>query len=115
VFFDQDEVIIEQHDGQLYLIAVLGVAQGREDAYGRLLAANYLGQESGQAVLGLDLERNEFVLHRILDAEMEYPEFEKILTIFIQVLRYWKEWLAQPVARQVALDSPRFAKEDLLV
>ncbi|MBQ9406766.1 MAG: type III secretion system chaperone [Desulfovibrio sp.] len=98
VFFDDDEVIFEQHDGQLYLIADLGSAAGREDAYGRLLAANYLGQESGQAVLGLDTAQNAFTMHRILEGNMGYPEFEKILTLFVRALRYWKEWLAQPPA-----------------
>lgn len=98
VFFDDDEVIFEQHDGQLYLIADLGSAAGREDAYGRLLAANALGQESGQAVLGLDTTQNAFTLHRILDGDMDYPQFEKILTLFVRALRYWKEWLAQPTA-----------------
>ncbi len=96
VFFDDDEVIFEQHDGQLYLIADLGSAVGRSDAYGRLLAANCLGQESGQATLGLDTGREEFTLHRILDGDMSYQEFEKILTVFVQALRYWKEWLINP-------------------
>ncbi|MBQ9451798.1 MAG: type III secretion system chaperone [Desulfovibrio sp.] len=98
VFFDDDEVIFEQHDGQLYLIADLGSAAGRSDAYGRLLAANCLGQESGNATLGLDTVREEFTLHRILNGDMGYQEFEKILTVFVQALRYWKEWLVNPPA-----------------
>ena len=104
VFFDDDEIIFENHDGQLYLIADLGPASGREDAYGRLLSANCLGRESGQAVLGLDPDRREFTLHRILDGEIGYPEFEKILTLFVRAVRYWKEWLAQPPA-QVASEG----------
>ncbi len=96
LFFDEDEVIFELHEGQLYLIADLGPAEGRQDAYGRLLEANYLGQESGQATFGVDTGRMEFTLHRILDGDMSYPEFERILTIFVQAIRYWKEWLTQP-------------------
>ena len=107
VFFDDDEVFFELHDGRLYLIADLGPASGREDAYGRLLSADCLGRESGQAVLGLDPDRSEFTLHRILDGEIGYPEFEKILTLFIQAVRYWKEWLAQPPA-QVASEGSGF-------
>lgn len=107
VFFDDDEVIFESHEGQLYLIADLGPAAGRADAYGRLLAADYLGHESGQAVIGLDEDRGEFTLHRILDGEMAYPEFEKILTLFVKAVRYWKEWLAQPPAQGTG-EGPRF-------
>ena len=113
VFFDDDEIIFESHDGQLYLIADLGPAEGREDAYGRLLAANCLGRETGQAVLGVDANRREFTLHRILGGDMGYPKFEKILTLFVQAVRYWKEWLALPraegegSARQLPTDGLR--------
>ncbi|MBQ9407016.1 MAG: type III secretion system chaperone [Desulfovibrio sp.] len=107
VFFDDDEVIFEQHNGQLYLIADLGSAAGREGVYKRLLTANYLGQESGQATLSLDADHEEFVLYRILDGDMGYPEFEKILTVFVRALRYWKEWLKQAQNVDVAaLSTP---------
>ena len=97
VFFDEDEIFFERHENQLYLIAVLGPDIGRGDAYRRMLEANYLGHECGQCTIGLDANRREFVLHRVLDGEMGYPEFEKILTVFVQVVRYWKRWLEQPI------------------
>lgn len=108
VFFDKDEVFFERHEGQLYLIADLGPAAGREDAYRRLLEADYLGHECGQGAVGIDANRREFVLHRVLDGEMGYPEFEKILTAFVQAVRYWKEWMTRPQAAQVAAEAPRF-------
>lgn len=98
VIFDQDEVVFEQHEGELYLMADLGSAAGRADAYGRLLEANCFGAQTGQACLGIDAQREVFTLHRILVGELSYEEFEKILVIFIRALRYWKEWLTQPVA-----------------
>ena len=107
VFFDNDEVIFEMHEGRLYLIADLGSAEGREAAYGRLLAANYLGHESGRATLGMDTGRREFTLHRIIEGDMGYPEFEKSLTLFVQAARYWKGWLAQPETAGTG-DAPDF-------
>ena len=98
VLFDKDEIFFERHEGQLYLIAELGSAAGREDAYRRVLEADYLGHECGQGAIGIDANRREFVLHRVLDGEMDYPEFEKVLTVFVQATRYWKKWLEQPHA-----------------
>ena len=100
VFFDEDEVVFEQHEEQLYIMAELGSSVGREDAHTRMLEANCLGAQSGQACLGLDAQREVFTLHRILEGELSYEEFEKILTLFIRALRYWKEWLAQPASGQ---------------
>jgi len=102
VIFEQDEIIFEQHENQLYIIADLGPSAGRADAHARLLEANCLGAQSGQACLGLDLQREVFTLHRILDGELSYEEFEKILTLFIRATRYWKEWLSLPVSGQAA-------------
>ena len=102
VFFDEDEVVFEMHDGQLYVMADIGPAAGRRDAHTRLLEANCLGAQSGQACLGLDSQREVFTLHRILEGELTYGEFEKILTLFIRAARYWKEWLAMPVPEQTA-------------
>ncbi len=100
VIFDQDEVIFEQHEDQLYLIADLASSAGRTNAYARLLEANCMGAQSGQACLGLDAQREVFTLHRILDGELSYEAFEKILTLFIRAVRYWKEWLSLPVPEQ---------------
>ena len=102
VIFDQDEIIFEQHEDQLYIIADLGPSAGRPDAHKRLLEANCLGAQSGQACLGLDVRREVFTLHRILDGELSYAEFEKILTLFIRAARYWKEWLSLQAPEQTA-------------
>ena len=102
VFFDQDEIIFEQHEGQLYIMADLGPSAGRTDAHARLLEANCLGAQSGQACIGLDSQREVFTLHRILEGELTYDEFERILTIFIRAVRYWKAWLSQPAPEQAA-------------
>ena len=113
VFFDHDEIIFEKHEDQLYIIADLGSAEGRADAHTRLLEANYLGAESGQACFGLDIKRQVFTLHRILDGELSYEQFEQILLMFIRAMRYWKEWLAQP--QPVATTSEPLMTDDLRI
>jgi len=94
VYFDQDLVDFEQTADALYIMADVGSAVDRKDAYGRLLAANCLGAESGGACLSLDAGRDTFMLHTVIREEISYPAFEKELTRFIQALRYWKEWLS---------------------
>ncbi|MBO4334306.1 MAG: type III secretion system chaperone [Desulfovibrio sp.] len=72
------------------------------------LEADYLGHECGQGAIGIDAKRRKFVLHRMLDGEMGYPEFEKVLTAFVQAARYRKAWLTQPQGTQGAAEMPRF-------
>ena len=100
IFFDEEEITFEQHEGQLYIMADLGSSTGRTDAHTRMLEANCMGAQSGQACLGLDSQREVFTLHRILEGELTYEEFEKILALFIRAVRYWKTWLSQPVPAQ---------------
>ena len=102
VHFDDDTVDFEQSGDSLYIMADMGSASGREEAYGRLLTANCLGAESGGACIGLDGVREIFTLHVILRGDIPYEFFEAELTRFLKALRYWKEWLALPVAS----DSP---------
>ncbi|MCR5537243.1 MAG: type III secretion system chaperone [Succinivibrio sp.] len=95
VFFDDDEICFEMHESQLYLIAELGAFSKSEKACKRLLEANYLGIQTGQAVLGFDSQHESVNLHRIIDGNLSYTEFEKILTDFVQAARYWKKWLSE--------------------
>ena len=96
VFFDEDTVDFEEMDDALYSMASIGSAARREDAYARLLAANYLVSETGGACIGLNLNQNEFCLHMVIYGDMTYESFEARLTMFIKALRFWKDWLAQP-------------------
>ncbi|MGN1149976.1 MAG: type III secretion system chaperone [Sutterella sp.] len=96
VVFDEDEVDFEVSGERLFVIADIASASGRADAYGRLLSADYLGNETGGAVISLDASRDVFVLHTVSEDGTSYPAFEAKLTLFVKALRYWKEWLAQP-------------------
>ena len=33
---------------------------------------------------------------RIIDGDIPYPDFEKVLIIFLKAVRYWKEWISIP-------------------
>jgi len=98
VIFGEDAVDFEQSGETLYIMAELAPATGREDAYARLLAANWLGAESGGACIGLDEEKNAFALWATERGDVPYPEFEARLALFVKALRYWKEWLSLPAA-----------------
>ena len=96
VIFDEDEVIFEENNNQLFIYAVLGTSIGHEELYEDLLSYSNLGANTGNASIGLDKDRNEFLMYRILTGNMEYEEFQDILVLFIKSLRYWKNWLSNP-------------------
>ena len=96
VMFDEDEVFFEKYENQLYIFAEIGTAKDNTFVLKRILSANYLGNETGQGVISINDTDNSFTLHRLIDGEISYREFEKILTIFIKAVRYWKEWLLIP-------------------
>ena len=98
VIFDNDPVDFELAHGTLFAVAELGSAAGREDAYARLLQANFAGQETGGAVISLNDAR--FLLHMAFPEDTTYARFEADLERFVKSLRYWKEWLALPPAAQ---------------
>ena len=96
VLFDEDEVVFEKFGSQLYLISELGKIQDNMQVLRRVLSANYLGEESGQATISSKEEDDTFVMHRIIDGDIPYPDFEKVLIIFLKAVRYWKEWISIP-------------------
>ncbi len=98
VFFDDDEVMFEINDGRLFIMADLGPSGGREDAAVRLLQAANLGLETGFSCIGIDAEREQFTLCRVLEGDLSYPDFERSLALFVTAMRFWKEWLALPPA-----------------
>ena len=114
VFFDEDEVMFEVSEERLFIMADIGQAQGRDDAALRLLRAANLGLETGFACAGLDEERGQFTLCRVLEGDLAYPDFEKILTVFVGALRYWKEWLALAPSDAPQEESPLPFDQDAL-
>lgn len=96
VYFD-DVVDFELSRDSLYIMAEIAPAYGREDAYARLLTANWLGAESDGACIGLDANRDAFALYAVFHGDVPYENFEERLILFIRALRYWKDWLTSSV------------------
>lgn len=100
IFFDESEVMFEINENRLFIMADLGASEGRVDAAWRLLRAGNLGLETGFGCIGNDEERGQFTLCRVLEGELAYPDFEKLLTLFVGAVRYWKRWLSLPAPQQ---------------
>lgn len=118
VLFGKVEVVFEQYESQLFLMATLGSAAGREDVCRHLLEANYLGAQTGQACIGLDAGKNEFVLHRALTGNMTFAEFEEVVMLFVKTAQYWKNWLSTSVmenVRQEDVPMSAFIKTSFVV
>ncbi|MBQ7608512.1 MAG: type III secretion system chaperone [Desulfovibrionaceae bacterium] len=117
VFFDNDEVLFEVGDGRMFIMADLGSSEGREDAYARLLTAGNLGLETGFSCIGIDEQRGQFTLCRVLEGDLAYPDFEKLLTVFVSAVRYWKKWLSLPPEQPASADDSylRFTQNSINV
>lgn len=110
VFFDEDEVFFEVNDGRLFIMAELGSSEGRDEACVRMLKAANLGLETGFSCIGIDEMRGQFTLCRVLEGDIAYPDFEKMLTIFLGAVRYWKKWLSLPPEKTTShvQQSPKY-------
>lgn len=108
--FDADVLDFEEmQDGHLMIAAELAPATHREDALRAMMAANFLGMQTGAACLSLDEARDAFVLHTELWGEMPYAVFEQRLVLFVQAVRWWKEWLALPPVSAASKGQPEEA------
>lgn len=95
VVFGDDEVDFEISGPKLYLIADLVGAEGKEERFHEILAANHLSAKTGFAAIGIDTSRGVFTISRILEGDMDYEAFEEAVQIFVGAVRHWKNELAQ--------------------
>ena len=109
VFFDDDEICFELDDNRLFIMADLGSSEGREADYERILKAANLGLETGFSCIGIDEAHGQFTLCRVLEGDLAYADFEKILTIFVGAVRYWKKWLSLPPEQSSSSEAPLYA------
>ena len=85
-----------EDDGTVFLHAAVGIvpATGREAVYALLLEGNLFGRGTGRAVLGVDTDLNEIILHRALDmGTTEYAAFTAALEDFLGRVKGWTERL----------------------
>ena len=57
------------------------------------MKANFLGQGTGDATIGLDENENFLTLSLVLPYDMNYKMFKDALEDFVNYLDYWKEEL----------------------
>ncbi len=69
----------------------------REELFMQLMKANFLGQGTGGATLGLDAEEKFLTLSSVLPYDMNYKTFKDALEDFANYLDYWREELIRHV------------------
>ena len=92
IVFDNDPIDFEMIGNTFTFIGEVGPIpiESRESFYALILSGNFLGQETGRATLGLDINLDAIFLHQFLELPMDYPQFEGHLEQFVNVLRFWK-------------------------
>ncbi len=64
--------------------------QKKEDSLIYLMKANFLGQGTGEQIIGMDPDEKFLTLSRSISYEMNYQKFKETLEEFVNYLRYWK-------------------------
>jgi hypothetical protein len=82
-------------DPGFHLSAVIGPcpAERREDLFILLMRANFLGQGTGEAVIGLDREEKLLTLSLTVPYEVSYKAFKERVEDFANYIDYWREEL----------------------
>jgi len=68
-------------------------AKNKEDFYLFVMRANYLGQGTGNHVLGMDQEEKHLTLSSYFSYEMEFKKFKETVEDFVNFVDYWKDAL----------------------
>jgi hypothetical protein len=67
--------------------------KNREELFLHLMSANFLGQGTGSARIGLSLDEKFLTLSRGFPYEMNYQDFKEKVEEFVNYLLYWREEL----------------------
>jgi len=110
VVFDDDEVFFEKADNHLFMFAPLCPVNGSEKLYREILEANFLSADNGSCTIAIDPYQDEYAVIRIIDGEVSYETFERILLAFIKCLRKWKK----RILNDVPSDSKDYESSDKL-
>lgn len=72
----------------------------REELFIALMKANFLGQGTGGASIGLDENENFLTLSSTFAYDMNYKMFKDALEDFVNYLDYWREELIRHTKRE---------------
>ena len=73
--------------------------KNKEDFYLFIMRANFLGQGTGNYVIGMDQEEKHLTLSSYIPYEMEFKKFKETVEDFVNYIDYWKEELARNSAQ----------------
>jgi hypothetical protein len=92
---DAMTIQIRQRDPGVFFWARIGECprQKREELFMYLMKANFLGQGTGGATIGLDEHEKFLTLSFVLPYDMNYKTFKDALEDFANYLDYWREEL----------------------
>ena len=99
----ETEVKVKELDPGVLFFATLGPCPTikREDLFIYLMKANFLGQGTGGASIGLDESENSLTLSLVLPYDMNYKTFRDAVEDFVNYVDYWKAELEKHNAESV--------------
>lgn len=92
----------------LYVYSIVHTrASELKHRFAELLAANLFGHETGDAILSLDIERNEVFLHRKFELEqLDIEWFMQELDSFVDAVADWTQRLHRNQTKKDAAEKP---------
>ncbi|MCR5535921.1 MAG: type III secretion system chaperone [Succinivibrio sp.] len=105
--FGNEELFFEIRDELLFIMADLGSSHGMDTMFRELLEGCNLGAYSAFGSIGIDEVRHEFVMTRVLSAQVDYEDFEQLLSLFVRTVRQWKSKLEKYTLELEAVEQPK--------
>lgn len=92
-FNDEITFFVKGGKEQIYIYATIinCPQENHEDLFSYLMAANLLGQGTGNNVISLDPSGKFLTLSSLLPYEVNFKEFKESIEDFINYLIYWKK------------------------
>lgn len=66
-------------------------SNNQEDLFIHLMKANFLGQATGGAVIGISVDEKYLTLSDVMPYELSYQEFRNRIEDFVNYLIYWQK------------------------
>jgi len=95
-------ITVKQLDPGIAFFGKIGPcpAEQKEEFFMLLMKANFLGQGTGGAVIGLEENENFLTLSSTLPYDMNYKIFKDALEDFTNYLDYWREEIIRHQAKE---------------
>ena len=89
---DQIQISIKSQSPGLFFLAQIGPLppKKREDTLAYLMKANFLGQGTGNYVIGINDDENILTLSHKISYDINYKIFKEIVEDFANYLAYWR-------------------------